>query len=65
VGWRGEAFPSFRASREGRDPLRRTASFRRPPTKREYAGGGGGVHLYFRYPSGQELRAASLYTWGG
>jgi hypothetical protein len=33
-----------------------------PPKTSCAATGGGGVHLYFRYPSGQELRAAGLYT---
>jgi Bifunctional DNA primase/polymerase, N-terminal len=32
-----------------------------PKTARA-ATGGGGVHIYFRNPSGQELRAAGLYT---
>src|SRR5215203_3853339 len=33
-----------------------------PPKTSCAATGGGGVHLYFRYPSLQELRAAGLYT---
>jgi hypothetical protein len=33
-----------------------------PPKTSCAATGGGGVHLYFRYPSVQELRAAGLYT---
>jgi hypothetical protein len=33
-----------------------------PPKTARAATGGGGQHLFFRYPSGQELRAAGLYT---
>ena len=33
-----------------------------PPKTARAATGGGGMHLYFRYPSPQELRAAGLYT---
>jgi len=33
-----------------------------PPKTSCAATGRGGVHLYFRYPSLQELRAAGLYT---
>ena len=33
-----------------------------PPKTSCAATGGGGVHLYFRHPSVQELRAAGLYT---
>ena len=33
-----------------------------PPKTSCAATGGGGVHLYFRYPSLQELRVAGLYT---
>ena len=33
-----------------------------PPQTARAATGGGGEHLYFRYPSSQELRAAGLYT---
>jgi len=33
-----------------------------PPKTSCAATGGGGVHLYFRYPSPRELRAAGLYT---
>lgn len=35
-----------------------------PPRTARAATGGGGAHLYFRYPSHQELRAAGLYTEG-
>ena len=35
-----------------------------PPKTSCAATGGGGAHLYFRYPSGHELRAAGLYTQG-
>jgi hypothetical protein len=35
-----------------------------PPKTSCAATGGGGVHLYFLYPSLQELRAAGLYTQG-
>ena len=35
-----------------------------PPKTSCAATGGGGAHLYFRYPSGLELRAAGLYTQG-
>ena len=33
-----------------------------PPKTSCAATGGGGANLYFRYRSGQELRAAGLYT---
>jgi len=33
-----------------------------PPRTARVATGGGGVHLYFRYPSSRELRAAGMYT---
>ena len=33
-----------------------------PPKTARAATGGGGQHLYFRYPSPQELHAAGLYT---
>ena len=33
-----------------------------PPKTARAATGGGGVHLYFRYPSPQELWAAGLYA---
>lgn len=57
------AFPSFRASRVGRGPLRRTASFRRPPTKREYAcGGPDGRRRTWRSPR-DGAPASSSSTW--
>ena len=33
-----------------------------PPKTARAATGGGGMHLYFRYPSPQEVWAAGLYT---
>ena len=35
-----------------------------PPKTARAQTGGGGAHLYFRYPSDQELRAAGFYTQG-
>jgi hypothetical protein len=48
---------------EGTDSMALLEPSRGQPPKTSCAAtGGGGVHLYFRYRSGQELRAAGLYT---
>jgi hypothetical protein len=57
------AFPSFRAKREKRGPSRRTASWRRPSTRRAYASGGpDGRMRTWRSPR-ESARACSCLTW--